>query len=237
MPRVVGRVFAFARGRSATVLSALGAAAVTNSMTSNQSATSFIVGDAFQQRFDALRIPRRVLSRSIEDTGTMLESLVPWHATALFMVATLGVPVAEYWHWQLLSLTNFVVAALLAITGIGCFYGEGEPAAVDAADVGRRPSAAPPMGDRGSMTRRLATGDPAHPRRQPRRSGLRRGDPAAVPEQHARLRELGRPRCRLRGPHRHAVYGRQLNPTVRAAEAQLAALAGAEKGPACSPAA
>ncbi|HSG90558.1 MAG TPA: Na+/H+ antiporter NhaC family protein, partial [Pseudomonadales bacterium] len=125
MPRVVGRVFALARGAPATVLSALGAAAVTNAMTSNQSATAFIVGDAFQKRFDGLRIPRRVLSRAIEDTGTMLESLVPWHATALFMVATLGVPVADYWHWQLLSLTNFVVAPLLAITGIGCFYGTG----------------------------------------------------------------------------------------------------------------
>jgi NhaC family Na+:H+ antiporter len=126
MPRVVGRVFGFARGAPATVLAALGATAVTNAMTSNQSATSFIVGDAFQRRFDALRIPRRVLSRSIEDTGTMLESLVPWHATALFMVATLGVPVAEYWRWQLLSLGTFALAPVLAVTGIGCFYGEGD---------------------------------------------------------------------------------------------------------------
>jgi NhaC family Na+:H+ antiporter len=123
MPRVVGRVFAFARGQAATVLAALGAAAVTNTMTSNQSATAFIVGDAFGRRFDALAIPRRMLSRSIEDTGTMIESIIPWHATALFMVATLGVPVAEYWHWQLLTLVNFVVAPLLAITGIGCAYG------------------------------------------------------------------------------------------------------------------
>ena len=66
-----------------------------------------------------------MLSRSIEDTGTMIESLIPWHATALFMVATLGVPVAEYWHWQLLSLTNFAIAPLLALTGIGCGYGRG----------------------------------------------------------------------------------------------------------------
>lgn len=139
MPRVVGRVFALARGRSATVLSALAAAAATNSMTSNQSATALIVGDAFQRRFNALRIPRPVLSRSIEDTGTMIESLIPWHATALFMVATLGVPVAEYWHWQILSLANFVVAPVLALTGIGCFYGSGgehsDQAAVTATPV------------------------------------------------------------------------------------------------------
>ncbi|MFT4631601.1 MAG: NhaC family Na+:H+ antiporter [Candidatus Pseudothioglobus sp.] len=125
MPRVVGRIFAFAKGRAATVLAALGAAAATNAMTSNQSATAFIVGDAFGRRFDALGIPRPILSRSIEDTGTMIEPLIPWHATALFMVATLGVPVADYWHWQLLSLTNFIIAPLLAITGIGCFYGKG----------------------------------------------------------------------------------------------------------------
>jgi NhaC family Na+:H+ antiporter len=124
IPTVVDRVFRFARTRSAVILSALGATAVTNAMTSNQYATSFIVGDAFRRRFDDLAIPRRVLSRSLEDTGTMLESIVPWHSTALFMVATLGVPVADYWHWQFLSLTNFVVAAILAITGIGCFYNE-----------------------------------------------------------------------------------------------------------------
>ncbi|MEM8493513.1 MAG: Na+/H+ antiporter NhaC family protein [Pseudomonadota bacterium] len=124
MPRLVGRAFAFAHTRPATVLAALGASAATNAMTSNQSATSFIVGDAFRQRFDKLKIPRRVLSRSIEDLGTMLESLVPWHPTALFMMATLGVSVVDYWNWQFLSLANFVVAPLLAVTGIGCFHGE-----------------------------------------------------------------------------------------------------------------
>lgn len=132
MPRVVGRLFAFARGQATTVLSALGAAAVTNTLTSNQSATAFIVGDAFARRFDTLAIPRPILSRSIEDTGTMIESLVPWHATALFMVATLGVPVAEYWHWQLLTLINLLIAPVLAITGIGCAYGTPSPEETDA---------------------------------------------------------------------------------------------------------
>ena len=58
------------------------------------------------------------------DYGTMIESLVPWHPTAVFMVATLGVPVSEYWNWQFLTLVNFITAPLLAITGIGCFYKE-----------------------------------------------------------------------------------------------------------------
>lgn len=122
IPRVVGRVFRFAKTRTSTILASLAATAFTNSMTSNQYATSFIVGDAFKGPYDRMDISRRVLSRSLEDYGTMLESLVPWHPTAVFMVATLGVGFADYWHWQLLSLTNLAVAPTLAILGIGCFY-------------------------------------------------------------------------------------------------------------------
>ncbi len=124
MPIVVDKLFAFARRRSATIISSLVAAAFTNAMTSNQYATSFIVGDAFRSKYEQLGIPRKVLSRSLEDTGTMLEPLVPWHAAAVFMAATLGVSATEYWHWQFLSLINFAMATLLAVTGIGCFYNE-----------------------------------------------------------------------------------------------------------------
>ncbi|MED6340973.1 MAG: Na+/H+ antiporter NhaC family protein, partial [Pseudomonadota bacterium] len=127
MPRLVETLFGFVRGQKATVVSALFASATTNALTSNQSATAFIVGDAFAQRFDNLRVPRRVLSRSIEDTGTMIESIIPWHATALFMSATLGVSVAEYWYWQVLTLANLLVAPVLALTGIGCNYGAAAP--------------------------------------------------------------------------------------------------------------
>lgn len=122
MPAIVNRVFGFTKTRAAVILSALISSAFTNAMTSNQSATSFIVGDAFKKRFDRFKISRRVLSRSIEDYGTMIESIIPWTSTAIFMSATLGVSFADYWHWQLLSLINLVVAPLLAILGIGCFY-------------------------------------------------------------------------------------------------------------------
>jgi Na+:H+ antiporter, NhaC family len=128
MPRVVTRLFAFAKTRSATILSALAASGLTNALTSNQYATSFIVGDAFKSRFDNLKIPRKVLSRSLEDYGTMIESMLPWTSTAVFMVATLGVPWADYWHWQFLSLLNLLIAPGIAILGVGCFYHEIEKA-------------------------------------------------------------------------------------------------------------
>ena len=40
------------------------------------------------------------------------------------MVLTLGVPYAKYVPYMFLPLINFVIAPILAITGIGCFYNE-----------------------------------------------------------------------------------------------------------------
>ena len=122
IPIIVEKVFAFAKNRVTVILSSLVATGITNSMTGNQYATSFIVGEAFKSKYDDLGINRKVLSRSLEDYGTMIESLVPWHPTALFMVSVMGVAVGDYWYWQLLSLINLLIAPLIAILGIGCFY-------------------------------------------------------------------------------------------------------------------
>ena len=121
IPTIVEKVFAFAKSRSSVIISSLVATGITNGMTGNQYATSFIIGEAFKSKYDGLKIPRKVLSRSLEDYGTMLESIIPWHPTALFMVSVMGVAVGDYWYWQLLSLINLVIAPLFAILGIGCF--------------------------------------------------------------------------------------------------------------------
>lgn len=124
MPRLVDRLFAFAKKRPSVIISSLIATGFTNVTTSNQTATSFIIGDAFAKKYDQYKIPRKVLSRSIEDYGTMLENCIPWTATGVFIAATLGVAVEEYWHWQLMTMTNLIIAPLLAILGKGCFYHE-----------------------------------------------------------------------------------------------------------------
>ena len=122
MPRIVNRLFGFTKKRSSVIISSLISTTLTNAMTSSQSAASFIVGDAFNRRYDAFKIPRKVLSRSMEDYGTMVESIIPWTSTALFVTSTLGVTYQQYWHWQFLSLTNLIIAPLFALLGIGCFY-------------------------------------------------------------------------------------------------------------------
>lgn len=103
------------------IATALTTTLFTNLTTSNQYATSFIIGEAFKQKFDALGIPRKVLSRSIEDAGTMMENLAPWTPSGIFMASTLGVSALEYAPYQFLSLFNIIIAYFFAFTGIACF--------------------------------------------------------------------------------------------------------------------
>ncbi len=104
------------------IAAALTSTWITNLTTSNQYATSFIIGTAFGKKFDELGVNRKVLSRSIEDAGTMMENLMPWTPTGIFMAATLGVAPFEYAPYQFLSLINIVIAYFFAFTGIACFY-------------------------------------------------------------------------------------------------------------------
>lgn len=104
------------------VVAALSSTALTNLTSSNQYATSFIIGESFRRKFDELKIPRKVLSRSIEDAGTMLENLAPWTPSGIFMYATLGISAVQYAPYQFLSLINIVVAFFFALTGIACFF-------------------------------------------------------------------------------------------------------------------
>lgn len=124
MQVVVDRLFGFVKTRPGTIIASLLSSAIINGTTSNQYATAFIVGDAFQKKYDDLGISRKVLSRSIEDYGTFIEPMLPWTTTGVYMVATLGIPYESYLPFMFLPIINFIIAPLLAITGIGCFYDE-----------------------------------------------------------------------------------------------------------------
>ena len=119
MPTVVHHLLKSVHSPRSTVLGTLVVTGVTNALTSSLYATSFIVGDAFKSKYDAQGIDRNVLSRSLEDTGTMIESIVPWHPTAVYMASTLGVSWSAYWYWQSLSLVNILIAVIIAAAGIG----------------------------------------------------------------------------------------------------------------------
>lgn len=124
IPTLIHKGFSWIKSRPQAIISSLFATGITNALTSNQFATSYIIAEAFRPIYSKFKIPKKVLSRSIEDYGTMIENLLPWTTTGVFMFGALGVSPIDYWKFQYVSLYGFVIAIILALTGIGCFYNE-----------------------------------------------------------------------------------------------------------------
>lgn len=119
--RVIQPLLKNIRRASGLVASALTATLFTNLLVSNQYATSFIIGTAFNEKFDQMNIKRNVLSRSLEDTGTMMENMAPWTPSGVFMATALGVSTLDYAPYQFLSLANLLIAFTFAFTGWAIF--------------------------------------------------------------------------------------------------------------------
>ncbi|MEL7564532.1 MAG: Na+/H+ antiporter NhaC [Dehalobacterium sp.] len=79
-------------------------------------------GRTFGPAFDRLHIDRKVLSRSLEDTGTLGSFWVPWSESGVFVLATLGVSAFDYLPYYFLGTITPLVSMVLAATGFGIWY-------------------------------------------------------------------------------------------------------------------
>lgn len=93
------------------ILSTFVSGAILNGITSSATFSILTVGQLFRDSYREREIPLPMLSRSMENSMTLLESLLPWHVTAVYMVATLGVPTLSYLPY-----------AFFNMAGIGLFF-------------------------------------------------------------------------------------------------------------------
>lgn len=123
LSRLLNAMLARVRSIFSLIAATMAAGATLISMTSHGGVTALIVGNLYQKPFDEMRLSRRNLSRSIEDSVTIVEPLLPWTVSAVFMATTLGVPTIEYAPWALFCFTgsffSLAIAFLYKWTGFG----------------------------------------------------------------------------------------------------------------------
>ena len=85
-------------------------------LTSHGSVTALIVGGLFQDTYKKNGMAPEVLSRSMEDSSTLLEPLMPWTVTGMYMATTIGVPTLDYAPWAIFCVTGSIFSLLLAAT-------------------------------------------------------------------------------------------------------------------------
>jgi len=86
------------------------------SLTSHGGVTALIVGGMFQDAYRERDLAPENLSRSLEDSVTLVEPLMPWTVSAIFMATTLDVPTLEYAPWALFCLGGPLFSLGYALT-------------------------------------------------------------------------------------------------------------------------
>lgn len=87
-------------------------------------AAHIIVCEIFKKEYIDQGLQMRVLSRTLEDVGTMWTCFLPWTATGAFYIGLFGIPAygaGGYAIYNLNCMLSPVMAMVLAITGIGMF--------------------------------------------------------------------------------------------------------------------
>jgi len=105
------------------IAATMAAGATTIALTSHGGVTALVIGGLFQGAYAERGLAPVNLSRSLEDSVTITEPLMPWTVSAVFMAGTLGVSTVEYAPWALFCyggpFFSLLIAALYRRTGFG----------------------------------------------------------------------------------------------------------------------
>lgn len=116
----------FIHNRVVLVITALIYCYIVNFLTAGGQIVSIIVTEqTFEDAFRDLNISQKVLSRTLEDAGTLSAPIVPWGVATIYVMSVLGIG-TEYigYCWFIFLVPVFSI--LCAVTGWGMWNARGE---------------------------------------------------------------------------------------------------------------
>lgn len=119
LDRILEALLSVVKGTFGLVGATAGAGVLTAAVTGSSFLAILIPGELFADAFRRAGLAAKNLSRTLEDSGTVVVPLVPWSAAGTFMAGTLGVDTVSYAPWAILNYTGILFALLLAATGLG----------------------------------------------------------------------------------------------------------------------
>ena len=90
-----------------------------NVVAGDQYVADVLPSRAYRDAFARAGLAPRMLSRTVEDSGTVTSPLIPWNSCGAYMSGVLGVPTIEYLPYAIFNIANPLIALLFGFTGIG----------------------------------------------------------------------------------------------------------------------
>jgi len=102
---------------AATILTSI----AVNFLAADQYLSIVIPGRMYKDVYDERGLDPRVLSRTLEDAGTLTSALIPWNTCGAFMQSALLVSPLAYAPYAFLNLINPIIAIIYGYTGFAIF--------------------------------------------------------------------------------------------------------------------
>jgi Na+:H+ antiporter, NhaC family len=106
------------KSRASLVATTVFSSITTAFITGSSFLAIILPGELFADAFKKLNLAAKNLSRTTEDSGTVIVPLVPWSMAGIFMSGTLGVAVLDYVPWAISLWLGVAFALFYGMTGI-----------------------------------------------------------------------------------------------------------------------
>ena len=111
---LIERLLQSVRSVFGLIASTMTAGATMVGLTSHGGVTALVIGGLFQKAYRDRGLGPENLSRTLEDSITITEPLMPWTVSGVYMATTVGVPTLQYAPWAAFCYGGPIFSLLLA---------------------------------------------------------------------------------------------------------------------------
>ena len=136
LDRLIEPVLRWANSSARLIVSVIASCIGLNIIAGDQYVADVLPARTYRLEFQRRGIQPQVLSRTIDDAGTVTSPLVPWNSCGAYMSGTLAVSTFAYFPFCFFNLLNPLISLLYGITGFQVKRIQPEPEAVAVASKG-----------------------------------------------------------------------------------------------------
>lgn len=114
---IASSILRFAKGTFGVVFATMFTCIMTNVVAGEQYLSIVIPGSMFKKEYIRRGLHPKMLSRALEDSGTLTSALIPWNTCGAYIYGTLGISAFEYFPYAFLNLLNPIISLLLISIG------------------------------------------------------------------------------------------------------------------------
>ncbi|TKB45871.1 Na+/H+ antiporter NhaC [Thalassotalea mangrovi] len=115
--KIINSILGFAKSTGALISSTVATCISTNIITADQYMSIVMPGRMYKEEYERRGLHPVVLSRTLEDSGTITSPLIPWNTCGAYMASVLAVNPFEYIFYCFFNLINPVLAVVYGFIG------------------------------------------------------------------------------------------------------------------------